>query len=50
MEIQKPLPNTLNVGFQGLSAETLISLDLDGVAVSTDGLLFGGTEPSPVPL
>ena len=44
------LPNTLNVGFQGLSAETLlISLDLDGVAVSTGSACSSGAlEPSPV--
>ncbi len=44
------LPNTLNVGFQGLSVETLlISLDLDGVAVSTGSACSSGAlEPSPV--
>ena len=44
------LPNTLNIGFQGLSAETLlISLDLDGVAVSTGSACSSGAlEPSPV--
>ncbi|MGB1135350.1 MAG: cysteine desulfurase family protein, partial [bacterium] len=47
---EKLLPNTLNVGFQGLSAETLlISLDLDGVAVSTGSACSSGAlEPSPV--
>jgi cysteine desulfurase len=44
------LPNTLNLGFQGLSAETLlISLDLDGIAVSTGSACSSGAlEPSPV--
>ena len=44
------LPNTLNIGFDGLSAETLlISLDLDHIAVSTGSACSSGAlEPSPV--
>ena len=44
------LPNTLNLGFEGLEGDTLlIALDLDGVAVSTGSACSSGTGlPSPV--
>ena len=44
------LPNTLNVGWTGLSAESLlISLDLEGIAVSTGSACSSGAlEASPV--
>tara|TARA_Y100001960_G_scaffold267063_1_gene291114 strand:+ start:179 stop:1321 length:1143 start_codon:yes stop_codon:yes gene_type:complete len=38
------LPNTLNIGFEGLAGDTLlIALDLDGVAVSTGSACSSGT-------
>jgi len=38
------LPNTLNIGFEGLTGDTLlIALDLDGVAVSTGSACSSGT-------
>lgn len=40
---QNCLPNTLNVGWKGLSAESLlISLDLDGISVSTGSACSSG--------
>ncbi len=41
--LDESLPHTLNLGFKGLSAESLlISLDLDGVAVSTGSACSSG--------
>ena len=38
------LPNTLNIGFDGLQGDTLlVALDLDGVAVSTGSACSSGT-------
>ena len=38
------LPNTINIGFDGLQGDTLlVALDLDGVAVSTGSACSSGT-------
>ena len=44
------LPNTLNLGFDGVAGDTLlIALDMEGVAVSTGSACSSGTGlPSPV--
>ena len=44
------LPNTLNLGFDGVAGDTLlIALDIEGVAVSTGSACSSGTGlPSPV--
>ena len=49
-DLKNSLPNTLNFGFHGISAESiLISLDLDGVAISTGSACSSGAmEASPV--
>ena len=48
--MKKCLPNTLNCGFEGADGETLlISLDMEGVSVSTGSACSSGTGlPSPV--
>ena len=48
--VKKCLPNTLNCGFEGADGETLlISLDMEGVSVSTGSACSSGTGlPSPV--
>ena len=47
---EKRLPNTLNIGFEGVSAEDLLlNLDLEGIAVSTGAACHSESRsPSPV--
>ncbi|MBC8286637.1 MAG: cysteine desulfurase [Nitrospinae bacterium] len=49
-DLENRLPNTLNLGFEGVEGDTLlIGLDLAGVAVSTGSACSSGTGlPSPV--
>ena len=49
-DLENSLPNTINFGFHGISAESLlISLDLDGVAISTGSACSSGAmEASPI--
>ena len=49
-DLENGLPNTLNLGFEGVDGDTLlISLDMAGVAVSTGSACSSGAGlPSPV--
>jgi cysteine desulfurase len=49
-DMQNSLPNTLNLGFEGVEGDTLlIAMDMEGVAVSTGSACSSGTGlPSPV--
>jgi len=43
-DMQNSLPNTLNLGFEGVEGDTLlIAMDMEGVAVSTGSACSSGT-------